>query len=688
MKKRPDRGRLVICALLAVVIIAIYWPVANYGLVNMDDHCYVTNNRYVRSGLSVRNVAWAFSTFTEANWHPLTWVSLQLDCTIDPSHSRALHLTNLLLHLANTLFLFIVLELMTGSRWRSAFVAALFAVHPLHVESVAWVSERKDVLSTLFWMLTMLAYVCWVRAPSAKRYVLVVATFALGLLAKPMLVSLPILLLLIDIWPLGRLQFTSYRLQGAKVKRAATNAQNPKPNTRHLLIEKTPLFALAAASCVVTYVAQFRGGAMTELACYPLGMRLANAFVSYIAYLIKTIWPVRLAAFYPHPENTLPQWQVFVCAMLFMLASVLAVRAARRRSYITVGWFWYVISLVPVIGIVHVGLQGMADRYTYVPLIGIFLVIAWGVPEIVRRFFGATSGRFTIGLAITSILTLAVVAHKQVGVWRDDITLFGHAARVTKRNALAYASLGIAYQDRGQPKRALKEFYRGLAANPNYGPIHNCIGNALIAQGKLDEGLVHLCEAVRLRPKQPEAHYNLAIALSKKGLLDEAVAEYTEALVLKPNYADAHNNLAIVLMRQGRLHDALEHSRKATRLVPENVRFRRTLALALTQKGDVRAAMREYRAVLRLQPSDTIARFEIGRLLLNAGDSKSAIDEFRRVLRTDPKLVLTHINLAVALYDQKRYAEAWREVHIAQSHGLKPHPGFLAALRAKMPEPK
>ncbi|MGB9618961.1 MAG: hypothetical protein ACPL7K_00955, partial [Armatimonadota bacterium] len=405
MMGEANKTRLFISFLLAALIAAIYWPAVGYGLVNLDDRYYVMNNPHVRSGLSVRNVVWAFTTFTQSNWHPLTWISLQLDRTIEPSGSQVLHATNIVLHLANTLLLFFLLELTTGARWRSACVAALFAAHPLHVESVAWVSERKDVLSTLFWLLTMLAYIGWVRAPSKGRYMLVIAAFALGLTAKPMLVSLPILLLLVDIWPLARLQI----------------GRNARLAAGKLVREKIPLFALAAASCVVTYIAQARGGAMTGLDCYPLGMRLANAFVSYMAYLGKTAWPARLAALYPHPENTLPEWQVAASAVGFFVLSILAVRAFRRWPYAAVGWFWYVISLVPVIGIVQVGLQGMADRYTYVPLIGIFVAVAWGVPEIIDRLFGSASARFTVGLALLSVAALAAVAHKQVGYWRDDV---------------------------------------------------------------------------------------------------------------------------------------------------------------------------------------------------------------------------------------------------------------------------
>ncbi|MDH7601460.1 MAG: tetratricopeptide repeat protein [Armatimonadota bacterium] len=664
-------GKPAICALLALVTLAIYLPVVNFGLVNLDDHFYVTKNPHVRSGLSIANVAWAFRTFTESNWHPLTWVSLQLDCTLDRSGARLLHLTNVILHIANTLLLFILLEAATGSRLPSAVVAALFAVHPLHVESVAWVSERKDVLSTFFWMLSMLAYLRWARNPSLAGYGALLVAYILGLLSKPMLVSLPIILLLFDLWPLARIRFGS------------SESRRLMP----FVIEKLPLFALACASCVITYVAQLQGGAVGRLDYYPIGVRLANAVVSYTAYLWKAMWPARLAAFYPHPEDTLPTWQVTASAVLLAVVSGAALRSVYKRPYIAVGWFWYLVTLVPVIGIVQVGLQGMADRYTYVPLIGIFIVAAWGVSELVGRIALRPIGRAVAWITVGVICAFAVLAHRQVKYWRNDFTLFGHAIRVTQRNAVAHTHLGLAYERMGNIEKALEQFRAAVDANPRYSPAYTCLGAVLMRQGKLDEALAYFTRAVSLSPGVAEAHYNLGLALLKKREYAAAAQAFRQAIKIRSDYADAYNDLALALAHIGNLKEAVESAETAVNLSPRTVRFRRTLALLLSQAGDLNGAVSQYRIVVRFRPADAVSRFELGRLLLSLGDSNEAARQFASVLKLRPDLAEAHLNLALALYDRGRYAEAWSHVREAQKRGIKPHPGFLAALRAKMPEP-
>ena len=666
-----DAEKFLICLLLVLVTCAAYLRVANYGLVNLDDHFYVTNNPHVRSGLSIENILWAFTTFTESNWHPLTWISLQLDCSLDPSGTRALHITNLLFHIANALLLFHLLETMTGKRGRSAFVAALFAVHPLHVESVAWVSERKDVLSTFFWLLTMLAYVGWTRKPSARRYLLVIGSYVLGLLAKPMLVSLPIILVMIDFWPLGRIRPTA----------------TDRETLRRIAIEKIPLCVIALASCIVTYIAQSRGGAVGRFDYYPLGIRVANAVVSYVGYLVKMVFPVRLAAFYPHPENTIPAWQVAGSAIFLVIVSLLALRCSRKQAYLTVGWFWYIVSLVPVIGIVQVGLQGMADRYTYVPLIGIFIVIAWGVPELVSALTKRNTSKLMTAVASAVVCILAILTYKQVGYWRDDFALFGHAVRVTERNALAYTHLGLAYERAGKVSKAMELYRTAIRKNPRYSPAHTCLGNLLMKRGKLDEALACFTIAVNLSPGIPEAHYNLGLALLRSGKWQEAAEAFRRAIALKVDYADAYNDLALALAELNDLSGALKNSLKAVKLDPQNVRFLRTLGSLYLQAGNFKGALAQYKKIVDLRPSDALSRFELGRILLSLGDSEGAAREFAKVLRTRPSLAEAHVNLALALYDLGRYSEAWKHVREAQRKGVKAHPGFVAALRQKMPEP-
>ena len=388
-----------ICVLLAVITLAAYWRVMGCGFVNVDDNVYITKNPHISAGLTAENVKWALTAIDAANWHPLTWLSYLVDVAISGTvDAEQFHLTNLLLHLANVLLLFLLLRRLTKSVWRSAFVAALFAVHPLHVESVAWIAERKDVLSTLFWLLTVWAYARYADRTSAGRYVLVVVLFSLGLMAKPMLVTLPIVLLLLDYWPLGRFkakgESPKSKVESPKSKVAQLSTPNaqrqepgtmPKPALGKLVWDKAPLLLLSLASCVITYYAQLHGKTVTAIEAIPLGMRVSNAVVAYLLYIWKMVWPAKLAVLYPHPGPTLPIWLVVVSSAFLVSISALVIRYGRKRPYLAVGWLWYVIMLIPVIGIVQVGEQAMADRYTYVPLIGVFVMIAWGAREFLGK---------------------------------------------------------------------------------------------------------------------------------------------------------------------------------------------------------------------------------------------------------------------------------------------------------------
>ena len=415
----------VICVALVLLTLVVFWQTLDFSFVDLDDRAFVGSNPYVQQGLNWGSIRWALTSATSGNWQPAVWLSYMLDYQVNGLDPQVFHLTNVALHVANTLLLFGILLSLTGLPWRSAFVAALFAIHPLHVESVAWVAERKDVLSTLFWLLTIWAYVRYVRGQNTARYIVVIAVFALGLMAKPMLVSLPIVLLLMDFWPLRRM--------AGKVR------------LRNLIIEKLPMLVLAAFSCGLTMWAQATGGAVQSLNDYPVGVRLANAGVAYVGYLAKMVWPRGLAVFYPHPGNTLPTWQVAGSYALLTALTALALLWARRRPYLLVGWLWYVISLIPVIGIVQVGAQAMADRYTYVPLIGIFIAVAWLVADLVGapRRVGLVAAAARTGLAVVAvsiIAALAVAAHSQVGHWRDTKTLFRHALRVIEIDPKEYAA--------------------------------------------------------------------------------------------------------------------------------------------------------------------------------------------------------------------------------------------------------
>jgi hypothetical protein len=486
---RDVRSALVLLALAAGVLL-VYREVGDHAfLVVYDDEEYVTRNAWVRAGLTWGGAAWAFTETHAANWHPLTFLSHMLDVELFGMDAGWHHRVNVAIHLANSALLYRVLLGMTGALWRSAFVAALFALHPLHVESVAWVAERKDVLSGLFWMLSMGCYAGYARRGGAGRYLLVAACLALGLMAKPMVVTLPFVLLLLDYWPLRRTAWLP-----------PDGGGEPVP-PRRLLLEKVPLLLLSAASCVVTYLAQ---SAWEAKAAYSAEDRLANALVSYVRYLGKTFWPEALSIFYPHPADIgagVPWWQAGGALLILSSVSVAAVRWIRSRPYIAVGWSWFLGTLVPVIGLVPVGAAAMADRYTYLPLVGVFLGLTWAVSEAFPggRFRGAILGAAG-GLVL---LLLAVLAGRQTSYWKDSETLFRHASVVVPGNWVAYNNLGVAVSKAGRNDEAIRNFREAVRFNPNYFEAHANLGVALLRKGSIEEGKFHLYQAYRLKPRDP-----------------------------------------------------------------------------------------------------------------------------------------------------------------------------------------
>lgn len=571
-----------VCLSLTVAILAAFWQVQNNEFVNFDDGKYVTENRQVQDGLTWDGLVWAFTTMHANFWHPLTWLSHMLDCQLYGLNPGGHHFTNLLLHIANTLLLFLVLERMTGAPWQSAFVAALFALHPLHAESVAWIAERKDVLSTFFWILTMGLYFRYVELPGLNRYLLVLLSFALGLMAKPMLVTLPFVLLLLDYWPLGR--FQSVRSVGATnqqpCKPANTNCQ--KPRAVFLLWEKVPLLFIAAVSSLVAFFAQHHGGAIKSFALFPIEVRVANALVSYVSYIIKMIWPQDLSVFYPHPGSTIPMWQVTLAGLLLVTISVLVIRGARRRPYLAVGWLWYLGTLIPVIGLVQVGDHAMADRYTYVPLIGLFIMIAWGVPDVLARW---SRRRIVLATSTAGLLSaLMITSWLQIQHWKDSITLFEHTLHVTPDTPLAHNNLGVALAGQGKLDRAIWHYSQALQIKPDYLGARINLGSVLSEQGKLREAIAHYLKILRIKPDFVDAHFNLGNALARQGKLDKAIAHYSEALRIKPDDAEVHNNIGIALAARERTADALAHFRAALRIQPDFPEARHNLSIVL-QKG-------------------------------------------------------------------------------------------------------
>jgi Flp pilus assembly protein TadD len=539
---------LLIAMLLAAAVIAVYGRTLGAGFITADDGIYVTANPTVQAGLTGPGIAWAFG-FRDGNWIPLTWLSLMLDASISGAAPRMFHLTNLLLHLVGTLILFLALTRMTGCAGRSGFVALLFAVHPLHVQSVAWVAERKDVLSGVFFMLTLLAWHAYVRRPVPHRYAAVLAAFALGLMAKSMLVTLPIVLLLLDLWPLRR-----------------------QVSPRALLVDKLPLFAMSGAVGLVTVAAQRAGGAMSSVAAIPVSARIGNAIVSYAAYLAAMVWPSQLSFFYPHPGTALPPWQVLGGGVLLIAITLLARQTIRARPYIAIGWAWYLIMLVPVIGLVQVGIQAHADRYTYLPLIGPFIAITWAFCELVKHRTAV------MATAACVALVLIATSYVEAGYWRDSITLYTRALAVTKRNAVAHDALGLALLEKGDLDGAIAHTREALRLEPGHPEAPNHLATALTKRGETAEAINVYRAALAIRPNDATLHSNYGTVLAEQGQLDAAAAEFAAAIRLAPGSSDGHFNMGILLARQERFADAAVELRRALELSPFDPQIREALA--------------------------------------------------------------------------------------------------------------
>ncbi len=662
---------------LAVITFAVFSRVLGNGFINFDDIPYVTENPMLQNGLTPSTVVWAFTTDYATNWHPLTWISHLLDYQFYGLKPAGHHLTGLLFHILNVLLLFHVLRLMTGALWRSAVVAALFAWHPLHVESVAWVAERKDVLSTFFWLLTMLAYTRYaneikVQGPKSKVYYgLTLLCYALGLMAKPMLVTLPFVLLLLDYWPLNRIAESGTR-----------SAEPSKSRPPRLLLEKVPFFLLALASSVVTFIVQKTGGAVASLHYLSLGQRITNALVSYVRYLGKTVWPDNLAIFYPiHPSW--PAWQWAGAGLLIAAISLLAIAMLRRQPYFPVGWFWYLGTLVPVIGLVQVGGQSMADRYTYMPLVGIFIIFSWGVADLLGQ--GQLRKLNPAWAVIVPVLALClVVTRKQTSYWKEGATLFRHAIAVTTNNVLAHVNLGEALDKVGKVEEAKTEFFIALKLEPDSPSTLNGLGALFDHQGDVTNALNYFNSALRRQPYYGDAHYNLANLLAKEGKLAEAAEHYTQSLNYNPDAPDAQNNLGAVLIRLGELREAVDHFKAALRLKPNYPEAQDQLGEAYVELGQPGPATVHFAEAVRLKPDFAHAHFKLGLIAADEGQFDQAISQFLETIKLEPTNALAHSRLAGVFARQGKLDEAAR--YYREAVRLKPEDaglnGRLAAILA------
>jgi len=668
-------------ALLALVTLALYWPAMGHDFV-YDDNLYVTMNVHVPKGLTLESVKWAFSNPVAANWHPLTMLSHMLDCQLFGLKPWGHHLTSALLHVVNTILVFLLLRRLTGATWRSLLVAALFGLHPLHVESVALVAERKDVLSTFFFLLTLLFYARFARGkksgsngqvaseaaiedasqrpssifhlPSSSSYYLALMFFALGLMSKPMLVTLPFVLLLLDYWPLKRVTCDEWRVTGSDLRQAPSIHQSINPPLR-LLLEKLPFFALAAVASIVTFMVQQHGGAMEMVQNLSFGARSSNALISYCRYLGKMSWPVDLAVFYPHPGHW-PAGQVALAGGLLLGITVLLIVLRGRYPFMLMGWLWYCGTLVPVIGLVQVGGQAMADRYTYIPSLGVLILAIWGAYELTQRWrYQVVALSVAGGVAIVLCLGLT---RQQLGYWQDSETLYRHALAVTENNYLAHNNLGNALLKKGQIDEGISQFQEAIRLKPDFANAHYNLGVAFNRKGQNDEAISQYQEAIRLAPDYAVTHNNLGATLMEKGRVDEAISQYQEAIRLAPDYADAYNNLGTAFDRKGQIAAASNQIREAIRLKPDFAEAYYSLGIALGQMGQIDEAINQYQEAIRLKPDYAEAHNNLGNALGRKGQTDEAINQFREAIHLKPDYTYAHNNLAAALLNKGRIDEA------------------------------
>ena len=636
-KPQPKNFIFYIYLLLAASTLLVFWQVRDFDFITFDDAGYVSDNPHVTTGIKMDNIVWAFTTGRGANWHPLTWLSLILDCQLFGPNPGRMHFVSLLLHVVNTLLLFAVLKKMTAALWPSAFVAAAFALHPMHVESVAWIAERKDVLSTFFFMLTLLAYCRYTQQQNKGRYFLVLLIFSFGLMAKPMLVTLPFVLLLLDYWPLNRFEPPLFAKPSGRQSRKPGPVYSRRTVMYRLIIEKIPFFVLSAASSVITFFVQRGGGAFNEI---PNQNRLANALVSYAQYIGKMLWPENLAIYYPLDNKGFPFWQISLCVLLLAAISLVVIRFGGRHKYLPVGWLWFLGTLVPVIGVVQVGSQAMADRYSYIPYIGLFVMVAWGLPELFSKL---AYRKIVLGMSMAIVLTiLGICTIHQVSYWKNGETVFKHALEVTQNNCAAHDCLGNIYLRQGKVALAIQECSKALEIEPTWAYGHGNLGVALAKDGRYIEALEQFRQAVELRPDLASARYNLGKALGTQGRFDEALEQFHAAIRLEPDWPAPMNDFAFLVVTHPELksRDVNEAIRLASRVCVltnyKDAAFLSTLAVAYSSANRFSEAAQTLETALNLDPNSAALHNGLGDVLLSQGKFKEAIGQMKRSLEIEP----------------------------------------------------
>ncbi len=617
-----------ICIVLAASTIAVFWQVREYDFVNYDDNYYVYENHDVTGGLSWKSFIAAFTTPHVGNWLPMVWLSFIVDVELFGLNPGYMHLTNVFFHVINTLLLFLILRRLTGRLWASAFVAAAFALHPMHVESVAWITERKDVLSCFFMLLTMAAYIRYVNKRGRGWYVAALVLYIIGLLAKPMLVTVPILLLLLDYWPLCRLAGTSFQSANKTVARIPL---------RKLVSEKIPFLMLSGIWSVITFIVQRSSGVVASLADLPLYARVANPFLSYTKYVLRMFWPRNMAVFYPYDASTVSLLPAFLAALTVIVISVLAIRLRTKRPFFFSGWFWFIIALTPVIGVIQSGAQSMADRYTYIPYIGLFIAVAMAVSDFRLQFRPA---RFLVSsIAVFAIIAIGIVTHRQTSYWRDSVTLFSHAIKVTKNNDTAYNNRGAAYNDLGRWEDAIADFTEAVAIRPENAEAYNNLGLASVKLSRWQQAENAFRNAIKVKPNYAEAYNNLGVSYGQQNRWQEAEKAFREAIRIDPAHAEALNNLGVACGKQGRWQDAADAHKMATNARKDYVTALNNLGGAYEKLNLWQEAIEIYQRTITIKPKHAETHKNLGSVMNKLGRWEEAIKYYERAIELESNYV-------------------------------------------------
>jgi protein O-mannosyl-transferase len=682
-RARPRLPAWLLAVSLALLTIALFWPATRCDFVNYDDNGELTENIHVQHGLTWESMKWAFSSSLNGGWLPIQQLSHMALYPILGLNPWGYHLINVVLHGLNAALVFALLQQMTGARWRSVWVAALFAVHPLRVEAVAWVVEGKEVLCVFFGLLALMAYARYAQAQSLKSeagtedaesamqksgtpdtqhasrftfhvsrlrshagtfYFLSLFLYALGLMSKPTVVTWPFVMLLLDYWPLGRLEPSTLNSQLSTLLRLAR--------------EKIPFFVLAALESVITLMAQQREGGLVTNESLPLAARVGNALISYCRYLGKLFWPTDMAVMYPHPGYW-PLGKVVLAGGVLLGLSVLVWVQRRRFPYLLVGWLWYCGTLAPMSQVLQTGSQAMADRWTYIPSLGVLIMVVWGVCELTRGWQHRALGWSLAGGAV--LVFCLAVTRQQIGHWQNSETLWRHTLDVTENNYFAHYNLGVTLDAKGQSDEALRQFEETMRLRPYEADVRNSFGAALGKKGQSEEAIRQYQEAIRLKPDHALAHNNLGAALDQKGQSDEAIRQLQEAIRLKPDYAEAHNNLGAALDKKGQRDEAIRQYQAAVRLKPDYADAHNNLGAALDDQGQSDEAIRHYQVALRLKPDHAEAHNNLGIALGRKGQSDEAIRQFQEAVRLKPDYADSYNNLGIAFWQQRRTGEAIRQ---------------------------